>query len=95
LQLKHAARRDAGNVTPALDRETNTMTDEQTVTDLALRICRQTRTLLRQHRPQSEQEWYTLVDEAHREALAEIADPALRFRVAEALSYQSVEGKRT
>jgi hypothetical protein len=83
------------NAPPAPNQEKNTMTHEDTITDLALRICRQTRTLLRQHRPQSEQEWYTLVDEAHREALAEIPDPELRFRVAELLSYQSVEGKRT
>jgi hypothetical protein len=82
------------NVPPALDRETNDMTDEQTVTDLALRICRQTWTFLRQHRPQSEEEWYTLTEQAHREALAEIAVPALRFRVAHRLSYRSVDGKR-
>jgi hypothetical protein len=90
----NAARPAAGHGTPGLDREKKTMTDEQTVTDLALRICRQTRTFLRQHRPQSEEEWQTLTEQAHREALAEIADPALRFRVAKALSYKAVDGKR-
>jgi hypothetical protein len=70
------------------------MTDEETVTDPALRICRQTRTLLHQHRPQTEEECDALVEQAHAEALAEIPDPALRRRVAQALSYQSVEGRK-
>ena len=66
--------------------------------DAALRILKQTDALLdaeiRRRGSLTEEELDELVDRCHAKGLAAISDMALRFRVAKAISYKSVDGVR-
>jgi hypothetical protein len=70
------------------------MSDEQRE---ALRIAQQTTQLLEEHWDTfaTEDDIDDCIQRAHRKALADIPDPALRLRVATILSYKSVDGQIT
>jgi hypothetical protein len=68
------------------------MSSEDAVAAEVLKICDRTRRAIARHRFATEEELDAFVERAHRDALAGIADPAIRFRVALVLGYEGKAG---